>query len=97
MFTDAHIMSYLTVAIVVLLVGMVAVCIIGAIGGAVCEMLEKRKPRNEFKGRMREARRMMGVARADIAEGCPHAARCAAQSALAYRKAAHAHAYYAVK
>jgi len=56
-----------------------------------------RKPKSPFHAYMSEARRMMVIAKADKALGHVGAAQAAVYSAQAYRAAAHASVYYAVK
>lgn len=53
--------------------------------------------RTQAQRYMAEARRLIGVARADKADGCPCAARAAVGAALAYRAAFHAERFYAAK
>lgn len=63
-------------------------------GYAVFLITEARRP-NPAAEYLAEARRLMAVARADKAQGYPHASRAAVQAALSYRRAAHASRYYA--
>lgn len=55
------------------------------------------KPQSEFKRCMAEARKMVALAKADRDAGYPCASMAALQSAMSWRAAAHAHAYYEAK
>lgn len=90
MFTQGEIVLFCWLAMAASIIGVIVFCACAAFAHAIMDMVETRKPRNDFKAYMASARHMVQVAKGNKAMGYPCAARAAMQAACEYRAAAHA-------